>query len=316
MFSIKRVICLLLMFFLSIGVADAKTVRFAILSDIHYTTEQKDIEHSARNWGRTQKLLDSAIDGINISDIDFVVFLGDNIDRSEENLLISFMKKIRRINKPYYMCLGNHDAYKISGISKEDYVKIVNKYGKSRKYNTFNYTFPITQEIIGVVVDASFPVAPNSHGVITKKTMAWIDKTLEENSDKKVLIFQHFPIKEPYDKKTHNIVNKTAYEEMLAKHSNILAVFSGHYHREKIIKTKDGVYHVSVSSLGETNKYQFVKITYDARKNKVSDFDMDIFSVDFLEETDPEQEEPQEEDRNTENDSNEPASESSETVEK
>ena len=53
MFSIKRVICLLLMFFLSIGVADAKTVRFAILSDIHYTTEQKDIEHSARNWGRT-----------------------------------------------------------------------------------------------------------------------------------------------------------------------------------------------------------------------------------------------------------------------
>ena len=126
--------------------------------------------------------------------------------------------------------------------------------------------------------------------------MAWIDKTLEENSDKKVLIFQHFPIKEPYDKKTHNIVNKAAYEEMLAKHSNILAVFSGHYHREKIIKTKDGVYHVSVSSLGETNKYQFVKISYDSRKNKVSDFDMDIFSVDFLEETDTEQEETQEED--------------------
>ena len=39
-----------------------------------------------------------------------------------------------------------------------------------------------------------------------------------------------------------------------------------------------------------------MKISYDSRKNKVSDFDMDIFSVDFLEETDTEQEETQEED--------------------
>ena len=290
MFNIRSFLILFLMFFLFIGSADAKTVRFAILSDIHYTTDKENIEHSARNWGRTQKLLDSAIDGINIADIDFVIFLGDNIDSSNENLLISFMDKIKRLNKPYYMCLGNHDAYKISGISKDEYASIVNKYGRYRKYDSFNYTFSITPEITGVVVDASFPVAPNSHGVVTEKTMSWVDKTLEENSDKKVIIFQHFPIKEPYNKKTHNIVNKEAYEKMLSKHSNILAVFSGHYHKEKIIRTKDGVYHISVSSLGETNKYQFVKMSYDGRKNSVSDFDMDVFSIDFLEETDSESE--------------------------
>lgn len=279
MFNIKNfAIAFLMMASVSFcSQVEAKTIKFAQISDIHYTVNGENVEYSSRNWKNSNHILNRTIKKINAQDLDFVVFLGDNIDKSRSDYLEAFLKTASKLNKPFYICLGNHDAYKISGIPKEDYAKLVNKYNHDHKYNDFNYTFSVSSEILGMVVDGSFPVAPNSHGVINQKTMAWIDKTLDENKDKKVIIFQHFPLIEPYEKKTHTLVYKDRYEKMLSKHKNIIAVCSGHYHEPKVSKEENGIYHISAPSLGVLNSYQIVEIKYEDKMFKEpSDFKFDV----------------------------------------
>ena len=42
--------------------------------------------------------------------------------------LQSFMNIVQNLNKPYYIVLGNHDAYETGGIAKEDFIKFIHQY--------------------------------------------------------------------------------------------------------------------------------------------------------------------------------------------
>ena len=176
----------ILLLFISLS-ANAKTLNFALVSDVHY-----DLNNGTK-LTTSQKALDGFIARINEGDYDFVVFLGDNIDKSKKEVLESFLNTIKNIKVPYYIVLGNTDAHKISGLTKAEYMEIVKKQNKYQNSLNASYTFSPSAGIECIVLDGTSSFMPSNHGIFTDKTLQWYDKTLKQNKDKTVLVFQHVP---------------------------------------------------------------------------------------------------------------------------
>ena len=202
--NIKYLLVLFLMF-ISLG-ANAKTLNFALVSDVHY-----DINEGTK-LTISQKALDGFIARINEGNYDFVVFLGDNIDKSRKEILESFLNTVNNIKVPYYIVLGNTDAHKISGLTKQEFMEIVKKKNPNQKSINASYTFSPAAGIECVVLDGTSSFMPSNHGIFTDKTLEWYDRTLKQNKDKKVLVFQHVPYEEPYEDESHNILDKYQYK--------------------------------------------------------------------------------------------------------
>ena len=126
----------LLLFVMASPATFAKTLNFAIVSDVHYQNT------SGVEQTESAKALDGVISRINESKYDFVVFLGDNIEKSKKQELESFLKKVQNIKSPYYLVMGDKDVHKISGLDKRDYIKIVAQYNKNQKKTGNNYDSP------------------------------------------------------------------------------------------------------------------------------------------------------------------------------
>lgn len=247
--------------------ANSKTLNFAQLTDIHFSpkanaSSSRDLTYSSRN-------LQFAIHSINKQNVNFTMFLGDNIDKSQPENLLAFLRAIQSLKTPYYMILGNHDAYKLSGIPKDEYIKLVNIYNPSQKSKKPYYYFYPNKDCIGIVVDGATPFAPSTHGAYTDEMLTWLDKVLTDNSDKIALIFQHFPLIDPVEKYSHSTLNPDNYFKLLKLHKNIVLISSGHYHADKVTIDENGIYHISVPSLLSTpNIYEIVQINYDKQKFK------------------------------------------------
>lgn len=248
---------------LSCTTAEAKTVTFAQASDIHYSINASD---STRPIANAPKALKGFVDRVNEKNYDFVMFLGDSIDKSNEKNLTGFLNIVNGINKPYYMVIGNHDAHKISGLTKDEYLAIVSKYNENQKEAKASYYFYPTPEIVALVVDGATSGMPSAHGVFTPKTLKWVDEVLTKNKDKKAIIFQHFPMVEPFENPSHTIMDKSDYESVLNRHDNILLISSGHFHKEAVYKDNRGIYHISAPALFDVPYYfQEVIIKYDKK---------------------------------------------------
>lgn len=250
----------------NLALAKSHTVSFAQLTDIHYSPD--GITSSSRDLSKSKANLGFAITSLNkhSKDIDFVMFLGDNIDKSRTDSMMGFLKETQNVEKPHYFVLGNHDAYKLSGIPKEQYIKAVQLYNPYQKSDKPSYYFYPDKNTIAIVVDGAMQFAPSAHGTYTEETIKWLDNVLTENQDKVALIFQHFPLIPPYENFSHRTLEADPYFDLLIKHKNIALISSGHYHDEKVTIDKNGIYHISVPSLlSEPNIYEIVKVTYEKK---------------------------------------------------
>ena len=129
----KKILIILFLFFSLTYIANAKDLKFAQIADVHFSLSQELNSKQSLKW---------AVDELNkIEDLDFVVFLGDNIDKSNKEILKSFLNIVSGLNKPYYIVLGNRDAHKISGITKDEYMEIVLNDNKNQKIYSSNYMF-------------------------------------------------------------------------------------------------------------------------------------------------------------------------------
>ena len=69
---------------------------FAVVGDLHVGGVAEEVR--------------TAIRLVNDDDLDFVLFLGDLTDKPTEENVAEFARQVRRINKPAYVVIGNHDA--------------------------------------------------------------------------------------------------------------------------------------------------------------------------------------------------------------
>lgn len=248
--------------------AFSKTINFAVASDVHY---------SADGTNKTPVILNGFVERVNENNYDFVIFLGDNIEKSKERNLVGFLRSLKKMETPYYLVLGNRDAHKISGIEKKVYLNTVAKYNKKQKKAEASYSFYPTSDVIFIVVDNVSSGMPSSHGVFSQSTLKWMDEVLDKNKNKKAVIFQHVPYMTPYENSGYEILEKNDFRALIARHDNILAVFGGHYHKEATIKDSKGIIHVCAPALSEEPYYYLdMSLSYNKKLfKKAKNFQLD-----------------------------------------
>ncbi len=254
---------LVLLFFVSqmfAQVSFARDVKFVQVSDSHIMMNAN--VYSSRNVIGAEDYLEATIADINtIKDLDFVIFSGDNIDRSNPDDLIYFLKVVNKLKVPYYVVIGNHEVFKSQHFTKKDYMKLVSKYSRSCKHRKPNYVFKKNGTVF-IVVDGAKEFIPGPAGYFRKATLAWLDKKLKHYKHSHVVICQHFPLEPPYFNRTHATYDVDTYKNLLAKHKNVVAVISGHYH-ENGEKEVNGVYHSSCPALlNPPHNYKIIEIEY------------------------------------------------------
>lgn len=252
----KKFLSLIFLVIVSIFVltnsAFANEIKFAQVTDSHY----------AINNSYKEKILKDTVENLNNrSDISLVIFTGDNIDNAKIPNLIGFMEIIKKLNKPYYIVIGNHDVFKSNGLSKEKYMETVGEYGFKFRFKpkTANYVFK-KDKFIFIVVDGAKQVIPGTNGYYKQDTLVWLDKQLTKYKKYPVILCQHFPIVPPKEINSHTTYQADKYLELINKHDNVIAVIAGHYHinGEKML---NGVYHISSPSLLiEPNNYKIITV--------------------------------------------------------
>ncbi len=248
----------------------ADTLKFVQISDVH--TSEKGIKYNGRNLDNSQTNLRNAVKNINNDkSIQYVFFTGDSVDKSTANLYKIFFDIVNDLNKPYYMAPGNHDVIYGGEMDKAHSINIIKEYSYAHQ-NSGNFAVNLNEYFTAVMLDGTYDDRVSSQGYISDNTLNWLDNVLEENRNKNVLIFQHFPVVEPAKETNyshpHNIVNKKKLIKVLKKHGNVVLISSGHYHVKGEFK-KYGVKHYSTPALFLTpSYYREVIIDYDGKKVK------------------------------------------------
>lgn len=222
--------------------ACAENIKFVQVADVHLSAQSEF----------TMKVLEGAVKDINnMQGVSFVVFTGDNINNPREENLREFVKIAAKLKVPYYIALGNHDVYKSNGLSKVRYYEVFKENNILFPQRKSNYKFR-KHGFVFLIVDGAKEVIPGSVGYYREDTLNWLEKELSKNKKKDVVIFQHFPVEYPEgvesSLKTHKTYKVEKYQELLDKHTNVLAVISGHFHVNSE-NMKNGVYHIASPSL-------------------------------------------------------------------
>jgi len=242
----KNFLTLLLIFLGICSSVSAKNVRFIQVTDIHMTKNTVE---------QVQRFVQDV--NANHSDVDFIVFSGDNIDRANPKDLDLFLDTIKPIKVKKYVLVGNHDLMKTQDMTSKYYMKQVKK--KLGLYHSKkpNYVFK-EGKLIFITMNGVKEVIPGPNGYYRKQELEWLDKKLTQYKDKKVVIIQHFPL---FDSRTkgHSLYKKNEYLDVLKKHNNVIAIISGHYHenKEEII---DGIYQIATKNFAGNHYYKIIEI--------------------------------------------------------
>lgn len=261
----KKIFILFLFFILSIAPVFSKSVEFAVVSDSHLIPS----EHPTLFTDSEKKLIFS-VESINKNkNIEFVVFLGDCIDKSNMESLQSFMNIVQNLNKPYYIVFGNHDSYSLGGVPKEDFSAFINQYNKLQPKKDTSYYFKASKDAYGLVVDGSSYVMPGKHGRYLPDVLKEIEKLFKYKKKSMIFIFQHFPLIPPNDNESHYTLDTEPYLALIKKYDNIVLIASGHFHYKNLIVDENGIYHISAPALGSrassagSGCYEVIKVDYE-----------------------------------------------------
>lgn len=278
----KKFIFLLSLFFLTQSVCLAKTLEFAVVTDTHLIPSESPL-----SFTESEKNTIFAVESINKNDnIEFVVFLGDCIDKSNMDSLQSFMNIVQNLNKPYYIVLGNHDAYAAGGVAKEDFIKFVYQYNKKQDKKETSFYFKASSDAYGLILDGSAWLVPGKHGRYLPEQLKEIEKLFKFKKNDMILIFQHFPLIPPNSNVSHYTLDSEPYISLIEKYSNIVLIASGHFHKKKHIADRNGIHHISAPALGTrapssgSGQYEVIQVNYDKSIFKrPHNITVDVFDV-------------------------------------
>ena len=251
-----------------------ESLKFAQISDLHFYTGLNNTTY--KMVAESSAILDDAIEQINeTSNISFVMFTGDLIDKPFEKELRAFLPHTEKLKYPWYFAFGNHDTMVGGYLEPKLYMQLVNKYNKNYKFEKTYYSFTPQKGFKVIVLDSIIREKLTSNGRLGDEQLNWLDNELKNSKKDTILIYMHVPAIEPYNSPNHRLLDADKFMEILEKYNNPIGVFKGHYHAAKITQ-KDNVVYVSCPSL-VTYPNAFRIITVTNYRNKV------VFNIEFNE---------------------------------
>ena len=243
----------------------ASSLKFANISDVHFYTGDDNTSYKLR--AESDKLLDDAIAQVNETpNINFVMFTGDQIDKSFEKELRAFLPHAQKLNYPWYIAFGNHDTCIGGYLTPEVYLNMVHNANPNFEFKKPYYSFTPQKGYKVIVLDTIIRDRLTSNGNISEEQLKWLDNELDEAKKDTVLIFMHVPVIEPFASASHMLLNSNEVRTVIEKHKNPIAVFQGHYHAAKITQ-HDNVLYISTPALvSYPNAFRIIKVTNQRKK--------------------------------------------------
>jgi 3',5'-cyclic AMP phosphodiesterase CpdA len=221
------------------------TLRFGLIADPQYADAAPSKAHS-RFYRNSLCKLGKAIEELNDHRLEFVVTLGDLVDRD----LASFdavLPLYDALRHPHAVVIGNHDAQVLS----EHLAACSPAVGLPKSYYQFaqpGYRFIVIDgndlslycnegngdeqqraaEMLSQLTAQQQPQAQSWNGAVGSEQLAWLEQVLQQAQQRQetVLVFGHYPLA-PENK--HNLWNCQQLVTLLCQYQT-RAYFAGHDH--------------------------------------------------------------------------------------
>ncbi|HVN59397.1 MAG TPA: metallophosphoesterase [Bacteroidales bacterium] len=251
---------------------------FGVVTDVQYC----DCDPADSRFYRSSiSKLRAAMKGFRSAKTDFVIDLGDLIDRNFESFR-PLMQIFDSSGFRVYHVTGNHDYYidpkLIRSIPtlkdhKTGYYSVEHKGfrfiflngNEVSTYSTHNKKIiDAANTMIGELKKSGEPNGLDHNGALGADQMVWLDDELSaaESSHQKVLLFCHFPVWPVND---HNLLNYRSVLGILGKHHNVIAWFNGHNHSGNY-GNLNLTHFVTLKAMCETdavNSYSVIEVYYN-----------------------------------------------------
>ena len=244
---------------------------FGAIADCQYCAGPN---RGSRHYASSAGKLKECVTELNKHDLEFVIHLGDFIDRDYS----SFDKVLpiyQSLQMPAYHALGNHDF----DVADEFKGKVVERMGMKSKY--YEFSVKDWRFIVLDGNDVSFHAYPKNspkykdaeryyrenkirsprwNGAVGSEQVAWLCKILQkaEKQKEQVAVFCHFPV---YPADPHNLWNAGEIISLLEEFSCVKAYINGHNHKGKYGQ-KNGIHYLTLKGMveTETNAYSIIRV--------------------------------------------------------
>ncbi len=250
------------------------TFSFGLIADCQYCADPGSGE---RKYAMSEEKLEQCVNHFNTMSLEYVVHLGDFIDRDYKSFEV-VDPIYKQLNMPKYHVLGNHD-FSVSDELKKD---VPERMGLSSRYYDF--------EVMGwrfVVLDGNdvsfhaypegsekyFQAAkyyqqhgnssPKWNGALGAEQLSWLNRVLKEAAQvgEKVVLYCHFPV---YPENVHNLWNAKEVVEVIENYNCVKAYINGHNHAGNY-GIKNGIHYLTMKGMVDTEEtsYAVIKVLED-----------------------------------------------------
>ncbi|WP_375583504.1 sialate O-acetylesterase [Cyclobacterium xiamenense] len=238
---------------------------FGLIADVQYADAATA---GKRNYRGTLKTLERTIPFLNAFEPEFVLTLGDLIDRDFESFDAP-LGILEGVHAPLHHVWGNHDFSVADNLK----AKVGEKLGNSTGYYSFergNLVFLVVngmdisleghpegsenyQKASDWMARLESSGANNAkpwNGGIGEEQLAWlVSKVSEaENSGKKVLVFCHYPL---LPENGLHLLNSREVLSKIGRSPALVAWFSGHHHEGNYVQDAQGLHHLTLRGMVE-----------------------------------------------------------------
>lgn len=222
----------------------AGKVKFIQISDVHLHDKPQNL--GSRMYAHSEELLADAIRQVNqVKEVDFVVFTGDMINRPDKSLFQKFVNNANELKVPWYCTTGNHDL-DANRLSKKAFIDILKQH---TGLNADESYYKLKKDkFVFLFMDGTDQIKNTANGFYSQKELSWLESQLKEHKNSYIVIFQHYPVVEPFRSNSHHVLNADKYLEILDKYQNVIALISGHYHAAKV-NVRNKLAHISSPAL-------------------------------------------------------------------
>jgi predicted phosphodiesterase len=246
-------------------------VRFGLFADAHYA----ETVYGDRHCKDAPAKLRVCIDTFARSGLDFVVCMGDIIDKAddpetERGYLVRMNQIFAGFNGARHFVIGNHD---VATLTKEEFLK---ECGDCQPFYSFD-----AGGVHFVVLDGNchedgrdFSAGNFSwdEAWISTAQLEWLTRDLEANHQRPVLAFCHENVDQRLwqgERDPHILCNAAQVRDVLAGAGNVRALIQAHYH-PGILTTLKGIDCIGLRAMAvgeglENNAYAIVSLYRDGR---------------------------------------------------
>jgi hypothetical protein len=215
-------------------------IRFGVIADCQYHVEPGK---GGRKYSLSEAKLTESVRHFNRLDLEFVIHLGDFIDRDLGSFDV-VCPLFDQLTVPRYHVLGNHDF----SVEDSEKAEVPVRLGLQKKYYDFTlsgWRFVVLDgndiSLLAYAKGSPKDVAsqryfeglpgnpPTWNGAVGAEQLAWLRQVLTKASrrEEKVLLFCHFPV---FPENPHNLWNSAEIRGLIAQFPVVQAYFNGHNH--------------------------------------------------------------------------------------